>query len=222
MTEALPKPLVARPPSPSPLWPTMTACGVVLLLFAMATAQLTAGFEAWTFEDLRRLRVRAGAMAFPAMDLIDAKGRSLHLPEGARQEALMVDFIYTHCESVCQSLGAEFYQAQQQLLGEQPGVRLLSVSIDPARDTPEALANYAARHRADPSTWTIATPRTEAAGREARRSLGVIAVPDGFGGFAHNGAIHVVDRRGRVAAIFDTADWATALAMARRLSVEAR
>lgn len=222
MTEALPKPLVARPPSPFTLWPTMTACGVVLLLFAMATAQLTAGFEAWTFEGLRRLRVRAGAIAFPAMDLIDAKGRSLHLPEGARQEVLMVDFIYTHCESVCQALGAEFYQAQQQLLGEQTGVRLLSVSIDPARDTPEALASYAAGHRADPSTWTIATPRTEAAGREARRSLGVIAVPDGFGGFAHNGAIHVVDRRGRVAAIFDTADWAAALALARRLSVDAR
>jgi protein SCO1/2 len=44
--------------------------------------------------------------------------------------------------------------------------------------------------------------------------LGVVAIPDGLGGFVHNGDIHVMTARGRVLGIFDDADWRDALASA--------
>jgi protein SCO1 len=204
-------------PPPEGLGLTLLACALVLSAFALATARLTAGFEHWTFEALRRQQALDGAMAFPAMDLVDAQGRPLRLPAGGTGTVLVVDFIYTACESVCQALGAEFFQAQQQVLRDARRIRLLSVSIDPTRDTPAALAAYGARHHADASVWAIAAPRTVDEGRQARRALGVIAVADGSGGFVHNGAIHVVDPRGRVAGIFDTADWQRALALATEL-----
>lgn len=196
---------------------TLLACALLVVAFLTAVGRLTGGFEHWTFEALRRQQARDGLMQFPAMDLVDASGRPVHVPVGGNGQVSLVDFVYTSCESVCQSLGAEFFQAQQQILREASAVRLLSVSIDPVRDTPPALAGYGARHRADAGVWTLAAPRTVDGGRHARRLLGVIAVDDGAGGFTHNGSVHVIDKRGRVAGIFDTADWQRALALAKQL-----
>lgn len=210
------------PAPPGHLGLTLLACALVAAAFTAATWRLTAGFEHWTFEAQRRQAALAGAMPFPAMDLIDAQGRPLHLPAVGTGQVLVVDFIYTRCESVCQALGAEFLQAQQQIryaaAGEAQRIRLLSISIDPENDTPSALAAYGARHRADGAVWAVTAPRSVDAGSQARRALGVVAVADGSGGFVHNGAIHVVDPRGRVAGIFDTADWQRALALASQLA----
>lgn len=200
---------------------TLLACALLLAAFVTAVGRLTAGFEHWTFEGLRRQAAANGEMHFPAMELIDSSGRPLRFQAGGNGQVMLVDFIYTSCESVCQSLGVEFFQAQQQIQQDASGVRLLSVSVDPLRDTPPALTAYGKRHRADERLWTLAAPGTADDGQQARRKLGVIAVADGSGGFAHNGALHVVDRSGRLAGIFDTTEWQRALALAKQLD-EAR
>ncbi len=193
---------------------TLAACALCAAVFAAGVARLTEGFEVWTFEALRRSAAARGELRMPVTALRDAAGRPAGLAPGA---VYLVDFIYTRCESVCQSLGTEFFQAQQAL---QPGdgVRLLSVSIDPERDGAAELAGYAKLHRADPALWTLAAPVSPVAGADALKALGVVAVPDGLGGWVHNGAIHVVDASGRVHRVFDYADWAAALAEACRLA----
>lgn len=196
---------------------TLLACALVMGAFALGTARLTAGLEHWTFEALRRGQASRGAMRFPSMELVDASGRWRQWPDSGPGEVLLVDFIYAGCASVCQALGDEFFQAQQQILRDGSGVRLLSVSIDPANDTPSALAAYGLRHHADARLWTLAAPATVEEGTRIRQAVGVVAVPDGAGGFAHNGTIHIVDPHGRVAGIFDTADWQRALTLARQL-----
>jgi protein SCO1 len=131
----------------------------------------------------------------------------------------LVDFIYTRCASVCQALGAEFYQAQEALrFADNTNVELLSISIDSDHDGSAELRGYARRFHADPAWWTVAAPVSPSEGRRTLRELGVVAVPDGLGGFVHNGAIHVVDVDGRVRGIFDYADWPSALAAARGLA----
>ncbi len=197
---------------------TLAACAAVLAAALVVLGQLTAGFECWTFEACRRLDAAAGRLAWPAMALRDATGQPRQLPAGGTGQVLLVDFIYTNCASVCQSAGAALYQAQQQLQRSGAGIRLLSLSIDPARDSTAALAAYARLHRADGQTWALAAPASPDGGRRARQVLGVIAVADGSCGFVHNGALHVVARNGRVAGIFDTADWPAALALAQRLA----
>lgn len=201
---------------------TLAACAGVVALTLLALAHLTAGFESWTFEAQRRADADRGKMAWPAMALVTSSGQAWALPAGGTGQVMLVDFIYTSCPSVCQSLGSEFYQAQQHIRSQASGIRLLSVSIDPQRDSPAALSAYAQRHRAEAPLWAIASPASAEDGQRARRALGVIAVSDGSGGFAHNGALHVVDRQGRVAGIFDTADWQRSLALAERLSAVGR
>jgi protein SCO1/2 len=62
----------------------------------------------------------------------------------------VVDFIFTSCSSACPMLSAEMAHLQAELLA---GVQLASISVDPARDTPEKLRAFAATYHAQPGRW---------------------------------------------------------------------
>ena len=69
-----------------------------------------------------------------------------------------MNFIFTSCTTICPTMGATFARVQT-LLGARAGsVSLISVSIDPANDTPERLAAWSRRLGARPG-WTLVTGR---------------------------------------------------------------
>jgi protein SCO1/2 len=71
----------------------------------------------------------------------------------AAPRPVLLQFVFTSCTTVCPILSATFSSVQD---GLGPGVRLVSISIDPEYDTPARLAAYAARFRARPQ-WTFLT-----------------------------------------------------------------
>lgn len=74
----------------------------------------------------------------------------------------VVNFVYTTCTTVCPVASATFAQLQERLgarLGTQ--VRLVSITVDPQRDTPARLRAYAAKHDAG-MHWTWLTGRKDA------------------------------------------------------------
>ncbi len=66
----------------------------------------------------------------------------------------VADFIFTNCESSCPRMSSKM-QLVQGATG--PGVRLVSFSVDPARDTPQALKEYGEKYSADQARWTFLT-----------------------------------------------------------------
>lgn len=207
------------------------ACAAVTAVLAHLLATATGGFEHGTFESLRRERAAQGRLQAPDVELIDSQGHAWRPWAGAaRGQAgpahdgwLIVDFVFTRCVTVCQSLGTAFQQMQARLpagAGPQgaPRVRLLSISFDPGHDDPAALRAHAQRHRADPARWAVAVPSGDAATRSLLRALDVVVIPDGRGGYVHNAGLHVISADGRVAAIHDLADWPHALAQAQALA----
>lgn len=118
---------------------------------------------------------------------------------------LLVDFIYTRCETYCTVQGSAFAQLQDRLA--QPiadhRVMLLSISFDPQHDDPAQLAAYQQRSRARAAGWIAARPSTATDLAALMQAFGVTAVPDGIGGFVHNAAIAIVDPQGRLVRIFD-------------------
>ena len=70
---------------------------------------------------------------------------------------VVMDFVYTTCTTVCPVLSAILGQVQERL-GERLGadVHMVSVSVDPGRDTPERLKAYASSLRAQPG-WVWLT-----------------------------------------------------------------
>ncbi len=209
---------------PQRLGPTLAVCALWLLLAGAAVARLTGGLEAWTYEAQRRQLAAQGGLHASPLPLRDAQGRTWTAfePASAPRPVYLVDFIYTRCPTVCQALGSEYYRMQQALQASGRPVGLLSVSIDPQHDDQAALAAYAELHQAAPGHWRVAAPRSDAAAQAALRELGVVAVPDGLGGFVHNGSIHLIDANGRVHGVFDYAQWPEALARAERLAGGAR
>lgn len=203
----------------------LLASAALLLLAVVAAHQLTHGFEHWTFESARRSDAAQQRLVASALVVRTSQGDHLALWSPAlsstttspHTKAYLVDFIYATCPSVCQALGSEFAQMQRQLLGAEPAgsaVKLLSLSFDLQRDGTAELAQYAQRYGADGSHWQVAAPLSEADNLRLLRELAVIAVPDGQGGYVHNGAIHLLDGGGRVQGIFNTAQWREALAAA--------
>ena len=75
---------------------------------------------------------------------------------------VVMDFIYTSCTTVCPVISAVFGQVQKQLgdrLGDE--IVMVSVSVDPVRDTPQRLKAYAANHKAQPGwIWLTGNKRT--------------------------------------------------------------
>jgi protein SCO1/2 len=68
----------------------------------------------------------------------------------------IANFIYTQCTETCPTQSLQILQLQSEFARE-PDLRLVSITVDPERDTPEVLARYAQRYEADPERWLFLT-----------------------------------------------------------------
>ncbi len=125
-----------------------------------------------------------------------------------RGQALVLTFIYTRCPlpDYCPLMSRRFASLQPVLrerFGEQ--AQLLSISFDPAYDTPAVLRDYAARYTEDLSTWTFATGTREQIAR-ATSLFGVFPQDEGEQ-IIHNLTTVLVGPGGRVREIWRGKDW---------------
>jgi protein SCO1 len=71
-------------------------------------------------------------------------------------DPVVLNFIYLNCTTICPTLSAGYATLQTRLGAGSRKVHLISITIDPARDTPEALKAYMQRFRAKPG-WDCLT-----------------------------------------------------------------
>jgi len=94
----------------------------------------------------------------PDIELLDQNGRKIHFyTDLVKGQTVVINFIFTTCTTICPPLGATFARVQKEL-GDKAGrdVRFISISVDPATDTPERLKAWGAKFRAGDS-WTFIT-----------------------------------------------------------------
>jgi len=80
---------------------------------------------------------------------------------------------------------------------------LLSISFDPAHDDPASMKEYGEAYDADGNVWRIARVTDRMQLQSLLDAFGIIVIPDEFGGFEHNTALHLVGRDGRLMLISD-------------------
>lgn len=115
---------------------------------------------------------RAAGPAIPDVAAVTHRGRPVRFYEElVRGRLLLVSFTYTRCAGSCPRTGATLARVQE-LLGPRLGadVFILSISLDAANDTPEALRRQAEALGAGPG-WTFVTGAPEAMDR-LRRAFG--------------------------------------------------
>ncbi len=164
----------------------------------------TDGFNAFTSEQARRLAALRAPHSPSPVRLEDQHGREFALPE-YEGKVVLVDFVYTHCLSLCRVAGAQLGAIVRRLAaqGLEHEVMVVSISFDPLRDTPAVLGAHAGKLGADSRHWRFARPVNPAQLGPLLRTFGVVAIPDASGEFQHNGAVHVLARDGRLSAIYD-------------------
>ena len=97
-------------------------------------------------------------MNIPDIELLDQNGRKIHFyTDLVKGQTVVINFIFTTCTTICPPLGATFARVQKQL-GDKVGrdVRFISISVDPATDTPERLKAWGAKFHAGEG-WTFVT-----------------------------------------------------------------
>lgn len=115
-----------------------------------------------------------------------------------RGRPVLISMFYASCPNSCPILIESVRQMERKLPpASRDRLRVLLVSIDPARDTPEKLKDLAQRHGADLSRWTFGRA-DEAEVRKLAAALGVRyrALPNGD--FNHSTVVSLLDADGRI------------------------
>jgi len=143
--------------------------------------------------------------AVPSAGLRDERGRPFSFAT-ANGRTAVVSFIYTRCRdsTMCPLVAAKFARMQRELHGAP--IRLVTITVDPAHDTPEVLARYGASYGADQGVWTFVTGPGAAIDDIAGR-LGIVLERPRPGVIVHSEAAVIIDARGRIARFLDGAAW---------------
>ena len=198
------------------MWRTTLACAALASTAWLCASSLTEGFDVWTAEGARRLRVANAPVAAPHAMLVGDELNGLSLQDVLAQpgRVTVASFIYTRCTSVCLTVGSNLQQLQA-VLGSD--IKLLSISFDPAHDGAEQLRRHAELWRADARHWRMASVPDAAQLQRLLEAWQVGVIGDGRGGYEHNAALLVIDQHGRLVRVFDDADVTGALEFARVL-----
>jgi len=111
-------------------------------------------------------------------------------------QPVLITMFYASCPHVCPMLISTIKLTESKLSDEERAdLRVLTISIDPKRDTPEKLRETIERHSVDATRWSMVRPDPG----DLRTIAGVFGVkykqlPDGE--FSHTTRIVLLDREG--------------------------
>jgi protein SCO1/2 len=125
-----------------------------------------------------------------------------------RGQALAITFLFTRCPypTYCPLMSRNFKEAQQKLTGLTTNWHFLTVSFDPAFDTPPVLKGYAESQGYDPRYWTFATGSLLDV-TALTEQFGLVFWREPSGVLSHNLRTAVIDASGRVRKIFEGNKW---------------
>lgn len=123
-----------------------------ILLSLVVAGALEGPFETGAIAD------GPAAARIPNVTLRTHEGRAVRFYDDLIQgKIVLINFMYANCDGICPGQTANLVQVQK-ALGDRLGrdVFIYSITLDPERDTPEALAQYARSYRTRPG-WEFLT-----------------------------------------------------------------
>jgi cytochrome c peroxidase len=201
---------------------------MVLMLFCTSLAagadhtqhrQETTPLLAPGYQPLEFRTPEPGSYVLPALGeaadatLLDSDGVRQSLHELFRDRVIVLSFIYTSCGDVngCPLATHVLGRVQQRIAREEglgEAVRLISISFDPAHDTPAVLRKYRESFAGPGVDWRFLTAESEAQlepllaayGQSLRKDYD--AEGNFTGSFSHILRVFLIDRTGRIRNIY--------------------
>src|SRR5262245_30772880 len=147
------------------------------------------------------------------------KGGRMVSRDDLRGKVWIADFIFTNCAGTCPTMTAHLAQVEDALREVSADVRLVSFTVDPERDTPERLTEYAKTQGAGEG-WLFLRGSREEVARLSREGFFLGTAPPsgaepGTEPIAHDRHFVLVDRQGRICGYYDGTDPAAVAEIAR-------
>ena len=176
------------------------AFGAVVLLVGIGVAAYV-GFAAGGDEALPRLGT------VPAVTLTSQHNTPVSLAE-LRGHVWVADLIFTACSGPCLRMTSQMHRVQKALT-DVDAFRMVSVSVDPGRDTPERLMWYADQALADHDRWLFLTGDMDDIRFLATDGFKLVVdheAGDEPGGILHSDRFVLIDGDGSIRGYYDGLD----------------
>ena len=122
-------------------------------------------------------------------------------------KVVLMNFIFTSCPNKgCDLLSLQLLRVQNHLrdrIGKD--LFLLSVTMDPKKDTPEVLKNFASRYKADPEGWYFLTADKRTTNR-LMEQYNATWMTYSDGSLHHKVVIALLDKNGNKVAVYDNSE----------------
>jgi cytochrome oxidase Cu insertion factor (SCO1/SenC/PrrC family) len=96
---------------------------------------------------------------FTNLELINQDGETVRFYDDVlKDKVVVINFIFTNCEGACPLITHKLTLVRDRLEGNiGDPIQFVSLSLDPARDTPAAMKEFAKTHNADHEGWMFLT-----------------------------------------------------------------
>ncbi|MBL8745276.1 MAG: SCO family protein [Phycisphaerae bacterium] len=169
------------------------------------------------------------SLVLPDFTLVDQEGRP-HTRDLFKGQWTVLAFTFAHCTTVCPIMHSHLIRLQSEMKGTP--LKIVTISVDPAHDTPDSMRAYAERIGADTERWTFLTGDAATIGR-ILAGLRFSADPDPSvsislpGGATMNNILHpskvlLIGPDGTVRALENGLEWSGASALLRRVRGQTR
>ena len=100
---------------------------------------------------------------FTNAELINQDGETVRFFDDVlKDKVVVINFIFTNCEGACPLITHKLTLVRDGLEGNIGNpIQFVSLSLDPARDTPAAMKEFAKTHNADHDGWVFLTGKSE-------------------------------------------------------------
>jgi protein SCO1 len=185
---------------------SVVSLGIILGTFFWLKLAPRPGSTGWGVKSLEGLS-RYGAV--PEFSLVERSGKAITLAN-LRGTIWVADFIYTTCTDTCPLQTAEMGKLQEEW-NDKPGLKLVSFSVDPEKDTAEVLSRYADRYKANSQRWLFLTGAKEEITRLVQEGFKLSAVPVVNAGSSESIIMHsprfvLIDRQAQIRGYYDSRD----------------
>lgn len=138
----------------------------------------------------------------PDFTLTDQSSRPFSSQQQLDGKVWVANFIFTTCSGPCPRMTSQFRKLRDEVRDD-PKLRMVSFTIDPARDTPEALSTYAKSFGANPDKWFFLTGAQKELHQLSRHAF---MLGDIDGSLEHSSRFVLVDSQSRIRGFYDCAD----------------
>ena len=175
----------------------VVAIAVAGLLAAGVSVAPPAAAQGHRHEAMEAAPPRGDSVYALSASLVDQRGRAVGL-DLFRGHPVLISMFYASCPDACPLLIADLQRMERELPPRiKADLRIVLVSLDPERDTPDALQALARARRVDESRWRLLRAPEDTV-RDIAALLGVKyrRLPDGS--FNHSSVITLLDPDGAI------------------------